>query len=61
MYRKLEAVGSRLLALFVPSITASADSCSWRNFPSCWQCDGFACQAFCCDGDGCGFVICANA
>jgi hypothetical protein len=35
MYRKLEALGTALLGIFVPRIEAAAGCGSW---PSCWQC-----------------------
>jgi hypothetical protein len=36
MYAKLEAMGSRLLGLFVPGIDAAAADPCWN---ACWQCN----------------------
>jgi|tagenome__1003787_1003787.scaffolds.fasta_scaffold13709336_1 hypothetical protein len=64
MYRKLEAAGSRLLGLFVPSVEAGA--CGPReskHYSSCWQCeDGCGywarCDAICRSGCGCQVTTC---
>lgn len=60
MYRNLEALGSRLLNLFVPRLDAEAACGSPQNvaYPSCWQCDiecGYwaPCIAVCRSGCGC--------
>jgi hypothetical protein len=59
MYRKLEAVGSRLLGLFVPAVQAGACGPKVvKHYSSCWQCEdrcGYwaACYATCRSGCGC--------
>ena len=57
MYGRFEAMGSRLLELFVPRIDASAAvsaaACGCRTYSSCWQCGGTRCAAYCCEGQGC--------
>ncbi|GII67451.1 hypothetical protein Skr01_75360 [Sphaerisporangium krabiense] len=60
MHRNLERLGAGLLALFVPNIRAAglAGACAWNRYPSCWQCGGAPCTAYCCDGLGCNPVIC---
>ncbi|MET7704646.1 hypothetical protein [Micromonospora sp. NPDC005413] len=65
MYRKLEAAGSRFLALFVPTVEAEA-ACGPQkvvNYSSCWQCEapcGYyaRCRAICRDGCGCQVTTC---
>jgi hypothetical protein len=41
MYRKLEDLGTALLGLFVPKLTARAAACQWywKYVDSCWQCN----------------------
>ncbi|QXE38754.1 hypothetical protein KQY30_35655 [Streptomyces sp. GMY02] len=60
MYQKLEALGSSLLERFVPKVSAAAaaQACSWKYFPTCWQCDYRPCYAYCCDGAACTQVQC---
>jgi hypothetical protein len=62
MYKKLEALGSKMLGRFVPRVDASASAatpCSYRSFSSCYQCNYGPCRAYCCDGAGCqSLVIC---
>jgi hypothetical protein len=45
MYKKLEALGSGMLGLFVPKVEASAEvralACHCWN--ACWQCAGSSC------------------
>jgi hypothetical protein len=59
MYKKLEALGSSLLALFVPKVEAGAcGSTYYKNFSACWQCYGKCgynapCLAECRSGCGC--------
>ncbi|MET7426865.1 hypothetical protein [Dactylosporangium sp. NPDC005555] len=42
----IEGMGGRLLAMFVPKISASAGCGSW---PSCWQCISRCGRALPCD------------
>ncbi|GAA2317071.1 hypothetical protein [Streptomyces violaceusniger] len=60
MYKRLEAVGTRLLARLVPTTeaAASAAGCSWNTYPSCWQCGYGPCTANCCSSGACPTVIC---
>lgn len=55
MYRKLEQLGTGLLGLFVPKVEASASaaSCAWKSFSSCFECGGRPCTSYCCTGLGC--------
>jgi hypothetical protein len=65
VYAKLEAMGSRLLAMFVPSVEAEA-ACGPRypdTWTNCWQCEpdcGYwaACLAVCRQNCGCQVVAC---
>jgi hypothetical protein len=65
MYRKLEAVGSRLLGLFVPAVQAGAcGPVVYKNYSDCWQCEsdcGYwaACIAKCRSGCGCQVWLCS--
>ena len=63
MYKKLEALGSSLLARFVPRVDASAASpalCQFNHYSYCTQC-GSSCWAYCCAGQGCpGPFLCEN-
>ncbi|WP_328653156.1 hypothetical protein OG598_04540 [Micromonospora sp. NBC_00330] len=61
MYKKIESLGSNLLARFVPRVEAAAATCSSgyseKYFPSCYQCPGgAACMACCRTGSGCNKV-----
>lgn len=61
MYKRLEAVGSRLLGLFVPEIEAAATEqwCAWGQWARCWQCNNGPCQAYCCNSwSNCPTVNC---
>ena len=59
MYRRMEAVGSRLLGLFVPAVRAGAcGPKEYKVYQSCWQCEAYcgywaACIALCRSGCGC--------
>ncbi|MFI9526827.1 hypothetical protein [Micromonospora rosaria] len=40
MYRQIEALGGRLLGLFVPRVeAAAATSAACKSWPACWQCN----------------------
>lgn len=48
MYKKLEALGSSLLDLFVPRVEAAAAEAACKSWPACWQCN----KAY---GGGCNY------
>jgi hypothetical protein len=62
MYKKLEALGSAFLGLFVPKVEALAATC----WPACWQCNNdnkgpCNCNAPCCrrgSGYACNCIPC---
>lgn len=62
MYKKFEALGSRLLERFVPKAEAAAaamDHCgSWSSCPRCVSVCGYAaaCSGCCVTGSGCSYV-----
>jgi hypothetical protein len=39
MYGKIEAMGSKLLGMFVPKVDAAALSCNTSSWSACWQCN----------------------
>jgi hypothetical protein len=54
MYKKLEAMGSNLLARFVPKV--NADACGVYHYSTCWQCAGSQCCLNTCTGNlRCGY------
>ncbi|GIH15070.1 hypothetical protein [Rugosimonospora africana] len=64
MFRKLEAMGSGLLGLFVPRVDAGACGAQQlEHYGSCWQCEsqcGYwaSCAAECRSGCGCQVIYC---
>ncbi|MFC9618830.1 hypothetical protein ACFTXM_02105 [Streptomyces sp. NPDC056930] len=59
MFKKIEALGSGLLGLLVPTTEASAAVCYVRSWSSCWQCAYRPCSG-CCDinGRNCQYIDC---
>jgi hypothetical protein len=54
MMHRINAVGDRLLGLFVPSVTASADPCGREYYQFCYCSGTRYYRRHCCSNGGCG-------
>jgi hypothetical protein len=54
MMKRINAIGDRLLGLFVPGVTASADPCHAPYYSFCYCRNYVRYAKFCCSNGGCG-------